>query len=252
MPASITEILRDPLWQFVGVVLALAAIAASYLQFRATIARKELTFGVLASRKLVAIADEVTSRVSIQLDGRSVSNVYMVEFGIKNSGNQPILRDNFDEPFRINFLKGTSVISAEVTRIHPETLAASVSIQPGSIVVDPLLLNPGDYLVIQALTSGNRPEHTAKGRIVGVSSVAPINTGWRVDPLPFFPFSHPMNGASMLVWMFVVAAVGAYVLGARQFAQVSLIGAVVSGCLSLGHWFMGKRGLNAGRYIDEA
>jgi len=251
MSASIAELIRDPLWQFVGVLLALAGFAASYLQYRAGRARRELAFGVLVSRKLVAIADEVTSRVSIQLDGHPVSNVYMFEFGIKNSGNQPILRDNFDEAFQIHFEPETSILSAQVTRVHPSTLAVSMSRKAHSIVIEPLLLNPGDHLVIQSLTSGKRPNCSAKARIASISSLAPINTGWRVTPQPFFPFSHPMNGASMIVWSTLGMAAGAYALDNRSAAFAFVGIATVLFFLSLSLWFMGKRGLNGGRYIDE-
>jgi len=176
----------------------------------------------------------------------------MIEFGIKNSGNQPILRDNFDEKLQIHFKPETLILSAQVTRVHPSRLTVSISHQVSSILIDPLLLNPGDYFVIQSLTSGKRPDCSEKARIAGISSLAPINTGWRVAPLPFFPFSHPMNGSSMMVWVALAMASGAYVFDNRSAAFVFLGMAALSAVLSLGLWFMGKRGLNGGRYIDEA
>ena len=252
MPTSLAELIRDPLWQFVGVVLALAAIATSYLQYRASAARKELAFGVLASRRLIAIADNMAPRVSILLDGQPVSNVYLVEFGLKNSGNQPILRDDFDEPVRLTSATATTTLSVQVIRTHPLTLAAEITQYNDTVQLAPLLLNPGDFIVVQALTSGSRPHYSITARIAGVPSFVKINTGWRIHPLPFFPFSHPLTGASLTVFLLIIFAGCEYIIGNRTEALFSIAFSVILAILSLGHWYIGKRNLHQGRYIDEA
>lgn len=249
---SLADLLRDPLWQFVGVILSFAAIAASYLQFRLGASRKELAFGVLVLRRLVAIADEMASRVTVQLDGKLVSQVHLIEFGLKNSGNQPIVRNDFDASINIAFSAQTQVLSAQVIRCRPIELPAKVELKNGEIFIEPLLLNPGDFIVIQVLSSGGAPEHSVAARVAGVANLSKVNTGWRINPLPFFPFSHPLNGAPVMIYTLLMFAFVNYALGESHMAALLLAMAVCLVITFLGMWHMGQRHVHRGRYIDEA
>lgn len=251
MTQDALAILRDPLWQFVGVALALAAIAISYGQYRVGLAKRELAFGLLARRRLIAVADELTSRVTVQLDGQSVSNVYLLEFGLKNSGNQPIEATSFERPVTIQFDEGTVVLSTQVVRRYPSDHPSIAITTDRNVFISPALLNAGDFLVFQILLSHPKPNFTVTARIVGISALAPINSGWRISPMPFFPYSHPLNGAPIFLMTLGAFAAYQYISGELRTALLTLVMIGVLLVISLAKWFLGQRSRNAGRYIDE-
>ena len=252
MPPEALSFLRDPLWQFVGAVLALAAIGLAYAQYRSSAMKRELSFGLIAGRRLIAVADELTSRVKVHLDDRPVSNVYLLEFGLKNSGSQPLRAEDFESPITIKFKNDATLLTAQVTRRSPADHPSTTRIDGNALAVSPALMNPGDYLVLQVLLSHPRPEFDVTARVYGISALSPINTGWRVSPLPFFPFSHPLNGVPLLLMTFAIMAVGFYVTGDSNSAALVAAAVAALFAISLGQWFLGQRGRNAGRYIDEA
>lgn len=61
------DFFRDPAWQFVGVVLALLSLGGAFWIYWLQRQAKELAFGLISSHRLVAVADEVSSRVTVQL-----------------------------------------------------------------------------------------------------------------------------------------------------------------------------------------
>ncbi len=57
------EALRDPVWQFVGALLALLGIFFAFYIHRLQVKTHELATGLVFSRPLLSIADELASRV---------------------------------------------------------------------------------------------------------------------------------------------------------------------------------------------
>ena len=55
------DLLRDPVWQFVGVILTLLGVAVAFWIYWLQRQTKELAFGLASSRRLLSIADELDS-----------------------------------------------------------------------------------------------------------------------------------------------------------------------------------------------
>jgi hypothetical protein len=189
------NVLRDPLWQFVGVLLALLSVAAAFWIYWLQRQTKELAFGLVSSRRLLSVSDELSSRVSILLDGKTVKDVHLVVYGLKNSGHSAICASDFERALKINFNEG-QVISAEIASQSPPNLGASLSSSDTGVELRPLLLNAGDQLLIQVLLSAPYPREDIDTRIVGISSLAKINS----IPLlpPFFESGLPL---AIIVWL---------------------------------------------------
>jgi hypothetical protein len=250
---QILTILRDPVWQFIGAILAFLAIIVSAIIYYFQRQKRELAFGLLRSRRVVAISDEVSSRVSVHLDGHPVSNVHLLEFGLKNSGQQAISTKDFEQDMVLLFPMGCSILSVDIVRKNPHDLATVTGFKENSVFVQPHLLNAGDFAVIQVLASMQAPSFTTSVRITGISHLVPINTGFRVQPLQFFPFSHPLNGAPMYLY----GALTGLLIVWRQTGDTSVIYGGLSLIVflilfSISHWYLGERGKGAGRYINEA
>ncbi len=118
-----------------------------------------------------------------------------------NDGNRPITREAFDGPCIIDFGSDADIVSAEVGATKPGTLKPEISIVSVSLVqrdaqapldrhqhgglararhdrieIQPLLLNPGDWLQVQALVDDLEPEQVqVSARVEGVSDLRPTS-----------------------------------------------------------------------------
>lgn len=200
------EALRDPLWQFVGALLTLLAIGISYFIYLAQRRRPGLAFGVLSNQALLTVAESIQSRVALTFDQKPVSNVHVVNCGVKNIGNTPIRTADFEEPFRIHIPPQTLLLSAEITEKSPESLKVELATSESSVELKPLLLNPGDSAVLRLLVAGETSELRYHVRVVGISNPFPLVP--RVGPF----FSPERSVAWHLGWLFgwiVWSAIGA-------------------------------------------
>jgi hypothetical protein len=245
-------LLRDGVWQSVGAALAAVAILLGYLQYRSTKTDTELSFGSISIRRLISVAEEIAGHITINYKGQIVTSVYLVELGFKNSGNQPIRGQHFEFPVGISSTSSVQILSAEVTRTNPEELRITLTQVSDELRIEPVLLNSGDFFVLQILCAGHPPQFTARARIAGISKLAQLNSGQRVRPLPFFPFSHALNGAAINFYGTALIGLIALAFGNTAFGLFFIGAAGLGALFSVIHWYLGEKGRNSGRYIDAA
>lgn len=179
---EIISYLRDPLWQFIGIVVAVVAFFVPlWMQWRQRNIR-EISFGLVSSRPLLRIDDEVSARIRVELDGKKITDLQLQVFGLKNSGTTPIRVADFERAIELRFASG-QVISAQISSEIPANLKAELAVTDSSVQLKPLLLNPGDQIVIQILCSPAKPPPKFDARIVGITKFQPINT---IPALPKF------------------------------------------------------------------
>lgn len=168
------ELFRDPAWQFAGVLLAVVAVVASFWIYWLQRQTKELAFGIVSSRRLLTVADEVSARVRVELDGRQIKDLHLIVYGLKNSGRRAVLASDFDRPLSLHFAPG-QVVSAQLSSQAPPNLGATISVTDAAVQLHPLLLNPGDQVLVQVLLSPGSPTARLDGRVIDVSHFQPIN-----------------------------------------------------------------------------
>jgi hypothetical protein len=208
--------LRDPVWQLIVALLTLAAAFWIYWLQRQT---KELAFGLVSSMRPLTIADELSSRVTVQLDGKHVGNLHLLVFGLKNSGHRAIATSDWERRLSISFDPGL-VVSAEIASQTPSNIGAQLTVLDSRIELAPLLLNPGDQLLVQVLLSSAKPNTSLDARVLDVSSFAPINT---VPRLPRFMDSAAPNAMVMTF----IPGIGIYFFGGDQMIALTFIGSAV-------------------------
>lgn len=198
------ELLRDGIWQFIGAALTVASILAAagiyWLQRRT----RELAFGLVTHRRLLTVANELSPRVSVQLDGRAVRDLHLLVYGLKNSGHSAVLANDFERPLSISFSDG-QVLSAEVASQKPANLAATLEVGASRVELRPLLLNAGDQVLIQVLVSAPTVKDAIDARIVNVARLTPIVTPPTLPP--FF-----QSGSAIVVGGVLVGAAAANIL----------------------------------------
>ncbi len=164
--------LRDPIWQFIGAILAIVTIIISIYLYYLQKTKKSLAYDVLIDSPLLSTKDGLESRVQILFDNKVVQNVSVFAVKISNDGNVPILAADFAEPLCILFGDNAKILEAEVFECYPTSLKPKIIIQKNNITLEPLLLNSGDSITLKLVLSKEKKSFEANARIVGVSKLS--------------------------------------------------------------------------------
>jgi hypothetical protein len=167
MAHDLVTILRDPM---VRTILAIIAISITVLLFLIGRRRKSLSYMVSDTRVLGVHEAVNPSRVQILFDGKPVTDVRLVIITINNSGNEPIRVDDFERALRFSWAEPARILTAEVIEVSPDSLQPTIEAGVNEVVLDPLLLNRGDWLRIKTLTN-QVGKLSVDARVVGVKRI---------------------------------------------------------------------------------
>lgn len=170
------DLLRDSLWQSIGVLVAVIAIIVSIIIYRRQNHRKALTYLVKSAYPLLTGTEELQGRLQVQVDGVTVNNIDLMFIVFTNSGNIPIERGDFDNPVTVSFEPPSPIISVVVESEEPEGIGASLSVQRDSVTLNPLLLNSGDKVTLKFILSSDTRKFRVSGRVVGVKGIREANS----------------------------------------------------------------------------
>ena len=139
--------------------------------------RKALTYSY-TSTKIVTTKPGVISGLKIQFEGREVSDASLVSITVKNSGGTPIEAKDFDRSLIFFLNEAAEILTTELPneaenslRVEIKSLPVKGGTNPSALIIEPLLLNPGDQFVLMALVSGFTGQVRAAGRISGVKNI---------------------------------------------------------------------------------
>jgi len=226
-----TDLLRDPFWQFAGAALTFAALLISVASLRRR--RKALTYNVLSQVPLVR-ASPGAGNLQILFEGNPVWGVHLLEVRFANSGGVPIVPNDYMRPVLVSFGPEAQVLTVEV-RQTPQNLGVSLINHALGVTIEPVMLNPGDAFTIKALVSQFKGPVSVDGRIMGVRSIR-----------RFVPEEAPERLYSASIIITVAALV--VVLAAAIFRSLSLATAALIieaaglvGTVSSFLWWMRRR-----------
>lgn len=166
------DFLRDQLWQFVGVAISVVSIVVSIIFSLKQRARKGLTYKI-ESTSLVSIKDKAKGKIQILYDLKPISDADLVLLKIWNSGNQPILQTDYEDPITFNFGSKTEILSHDVIETVPNNIKKKVSmrIDSNNLIINPLLLNAGYSIIIKLVLSKFEGEVNAETLIPGLNAL---------------------------------------------------------------------------------
>ncbi len=168
------ELLRDGLWQFVGAVLALVAIAGSFWIYYAQRSRREVAFGVLSKRELLPEVSALPRSIQIIVDGTPAINVHLFVLALKNTGNTPIRQTDFRYPPSIKFGNNSKILHVSLSRQFPTNLGITLTHDAKEARIEPALLNPGEHFVLQALVTGDDFDVSCDFRAEGITELVGV------------------------------------------------------------------------------
>ena len=165
------ELLRDSIWTFVGSVLALVAIGATFWVYAVQRPRKRLLIERVARVPLVTIGTDRVEGLEIRLNGEVVESASVVVVRITNSGNRPIPAEEFERPVTFRFEEGATVLHAEISEPSPKGLIVATSLKGRELQIEKCLLNPGDTFLCRALVRDSRGRYEPSARVVGMKDI---------------------------------------------------------------------------------
>ena len=166
------EIFRDPLWQFIGALLALIAILVTIYIFLKEKAKKNITYEVTSFVPFLTVNEEAKGELQVIYKGNEISNLFLMTLQINNSGNMSVASKDYEKPISFIFGNEAIVYSAEIVKTIPKTLTSELSVDGNRVTLSPVLLNSGDVIEIKCLvTSPSYSEFIVDGRIVGIKEI---------------------------------------------------------------------------------
>jgi hypothetical protein len=174
--------MRDPAWQFAGVVVALIALLVSvyvaYDVIKRSTEHAQLE-GVINRKYYLGYWSTDNQELEVYYLGQRVRSVSGFFFTLQNIGEKAVRpEDYYSGPIIISVDGSGQVAKVEITKRQPETIDLTVSqISTNTFQLSQSLLNPGDQVEFQVtLVNEEEPwldgvlRHTS-GRIVDVGDI---------------------------------------------------------------------------------
>lgn len=163
MELHLHDFLRDNIWGFVGVVVAIiVGIAPILRSFRRI--KKTIEYKILSRASVLNVDGPLRNRLTILFDDQRIRhpNLYVME--LVNVGNASISRKDFDGAIEIDFHEG-KIISIDFN--SDGVIIANVDHKIGDHVLSilPRLFNRKEDLIIKAMVSDAWEEPTVRGKI---------------------------------------------------------------------------------------
>jgi len=165
--------IRDPSWEFIGVVVAVITFAVGYWQWSVQQGKREISYSIVSSGPLVSVDDDLNGKLRVVYDGKPVTGLALSIILVQNTGSEAIKRADYDQPIHFS-LGGTPILDYQVAYQKPSNLGAKLTEGPSkTIEITPCLLNPGDSVVLKIISAG-KPEIKANARIVDIDSLRQV------------------------------------------------------------------------------
>ena len=165
------EILRDPVWQFVGAMLALLAIAVTIWAYFAQRPRKRLLVERVARVPLITVGADRIPGLQITIDGHQIERATVVVVLVRNLGNAPLAAKDFESSLTLDFEVGSVVLDAQISGSTPEHLPVMVERSANLVTFSKNLLNPRDTFECRILVKDSSGDYVPKARIAGVREI---------------------------------------------------------------------------------
>ena len=168
------DFLRDPIWQFVGVIIAFVALVLTILLFRMQARRKEILWDINSNISISSFSISDKLKRTIVFGEEPLDDVSLIILGIWNSGNVEILPNDFIFPIRFDFGKDAKVLEAEIAETMPISIKSrtSITMDTKTITLEPLLLNSKDSITLKVLLTQFNGEISVDARIAGIKQVS--------------------------------------------------------------------------------
>jgi hypothetical protein len=169
---------------FLSLLATVAAVIVAIAIYRLQRDRKNLDWDLISATKLLRDDASPIRDLELRYKGDIIANPYLLQLKFINTGNKPVTSEDYEHPLRVHIDTDSRILSAEVVESSQADMDAKISTLDQEATLQPLLLNPGDWVSCQILLDRPPKRWKVKGRIVGVREIRPYKASRReVSPL---------------------------------------------------------------------
>lgn len=213
--------------------------------------KKAISYLVLQNTPLLNTHWLNPRKLSIRYENMDISESNILLIKVVNSGHLPVNMSDYAGPISISVTGGAIILNCRVIECNPADLTdrfsqnsdSQIPIESGSIIdkaekskilLRPIMLNSGDYVILQLLLDGPANRIYVSGHIHGISTISPL----RENPLLIY---------GLMVVGFLIMAGSVLVLEPHYLYTWSFIDILPY----IFAFFFGYILLYSGRYLDK-
>ena len=152
-----------------GLLASVAGALLTWLTLRKKPDKRGLAFGYEVGPFLSSLEQGYANLLDLQSDAGLTGEIKIIRLMLKNSGLLPVATSDFEGPMRFELKQCNRIISVRSTVRLPRHLSPVLRRDGNAVVLEPLLLNPGDKIEFEALVHGGTVSPTLRGRVSGVA-----------------------------------------------------------------------------------
>lgn len=169
---NLMKFLKDPIWQFVGVVVGVIAIIVTLFVYFDERPYKKLKVEILSNNPLISINTDIAKEIQILYKDSPVQSLSLILLRFENTGTEPIRENDFSEPIQILLSQNAEIGEVSIQETRPNGIQLTPTIIANNqIRLAKVLLNPGDQVVIKILAINNDGTLNINARIAGISVI---------------------------------------------------------------------------------
>ena len=138
------------IWQIISAFIGTMMIALTFLLIIITRKKKELAYHIVGVYPLMDDYDYHRGKININFDRKKIEYITVINLKIINTGNIPILENDFIEPILIDFGNDAEIIDI-IKELKPSNMKIKLSHTKNSINLLPILLNGSDSIFLKIL-----------------------------------------------------------------------------------------------------
>lgn len=165
------------------IILPVFAIIVPIAIYMLQIQDKKITYEIY-SYSLINFSSSIEDEIDVTFSGEKATDLTAINIEVKNAGDTPILKEDFERNITVDFGKNANVLKTSIKYSSPSNLTPAINNTGNSIQIFPLLLNSGDKFSIETIVSKSSADPTFDARIAGVK--APIKVSREISSGRFF------------------------------------------------------------------
>ena len=166
------ELLRDPAWQFAGVLVALLTVMVMLLVYRLQRPKKALSYEVVSKNQLLTVKEELQGRLQVLYEGQPAKDICLLVIRFFNSGNIPITTADYERSVSFGTGASSKVLSVAITDVNPKNLVTNLTVEESRVTLQPVLMNSKDSITLKLLVKEFEGTVAVDGRVVGVRAIS--------------------------------------------------------------------------------
>ncbi|GGH48289.1 hypothetical protein GCM10007423_49370 [Dyadobacter endophyticus] len=172
-----TEFWSQGWWQGFGGAVALISLLTAFMAIYISMQHnkaKKLSYEVIYAAPLLNIDNKVKGDLQITYKGHGVKQLNILKIKVINNGSLPIKSDDFEGLLEVQIENAETLIDFHFSDAKPHNLPVIGDKNGNAILIQPLLLNVGEYFTIQTIFDGPDDTFSVFARIIGVSEIKPV------------------------------------------------------------------------------